>query len=103
MITSLNQLQANTNRQLYILIDSNCVNLEHVFKITVLMVNNAPPRSCQPEAASHPVGQNLELVDTNDAITVQPASLDDHHPTLLILSPTKYHSTGRTLRRGESM
>ena len=26
--------------------------------------------------------------------------LDDHHPTFLILSPTNYHSMGRTLRRG---
>ena len=29
------------NKQLYVLIDSNCVNLEHVFKITVLMVSHA--------------------------------------------------------------
>ena len=26
--------------------------------------------------------------------------LDDHHPALLILFPTNYHGTGRTLRRG---
>ena len=31
-----------------------------------------PPISCEHKTASHPVGENLELVDTNNATTVQP-------------------------------
>lgn len=38
-------------------------------------LTNDPPINGEHETASHPVGENLELVDTNDATTVQPARL----------------------------
>ena len=38
-------------------------------------LSNDPLISCDQEAASPPVGDNLELVDTNDETTVQPARL----------------------------
>ena len=76
MITSLNRLQANTQT----IVRFNRIKLckpgtrfQDHSSDGESCLNNAPPLSCQLEAASYPVGENLELVDTNDATTVQPA------------------------------
>ena len=65
-----------TNRQLYILINLKCkpgTRFQDYSSDGESCLNNAPLLSCQHEAASYPVGENLELVDTNDMTTVQPA------------------------------